>query len=256
MSETSSPSTRRRFLIGTAALPIIAVVPVVAGRLLDDGVGKREGLVPRLTSNDGRFQALADPLPPGGSMYEPGGRSRSTIAVRDQLTDITSTMSIDRNLEPEAFSPDGQTLFAIDHLPADDPVAYRVSTIDVASGAVTQTLGPSKIDLGEEMRGSGRQQVWSPRGDQLYTLYVRQLDNAAFVHVLDVVNDWALCVDLPAGVGLGPADSTAIMVSADGLGITVVDHSLNRRVEVTRLPDLAGTTGRFKSSGLLAARAS
>lgn len=265
-SPVSRPS-RRRFLVAAAALPFVGAAPVVIDRLRS-GAAPADGLELRLTSNDGRHQAYADPLPDGASIYAPGGRRESTITIRDQLTDTTRTMVLERNLEPEAFSPDGATLFAIDHRPANDPVAYRVSTVDIAAGTVTETLGPRKVPLVDEMRGSGRQQVWSPHGDQLYTLYIRQYhDHAvvgedgahdhdevhatdAFVHVLDVADDWALCVELPSGFGLGPTGTTGIMIDAQGTTITVVDHALGAKVEVTRLPDLLDP-GKFAVSDLI-----
>ena len=274
LSEAASESrttSRRYFLAATAALPVIGAAPFAVDRL---GNSSSDATTPagpevRVTSNDGRYQALGDPLPDGASIYTPGGRPESTIAVRDQLTGTTRTMTLDRNLEPEAFSPDGRTLYAIDHRPAEDPVVYRVSTIDLETATITETLGPLKTEFVEEMRGAGRQQVWSPRGDQLYTLYIRQYHDhghvepdatahdhslnqtAAFVHVLDVATNWALCVDLPEGFGMGPADTTAIMIDETGTIITVVDHALGSMVEVTRLPDTAADVGRFVVSNLM-----
>ncbi len=268
--ESLNPS-RRRFLVATVALPVIGAAPFVLDRSRDSSAVPTAPAGPeiRVASNDGRYLAFGDPLPDGASIYAPGGRTESTIAVRDQLTGAIRTMTLDRNLEPEAFSPDGQTLFAIDHRPAEAPVAYRVSTIDLETATITETLGPLKTELVEEMRGSGRQQVWSPRGDQLYTLYVRQfhdhghvepgeeahdhsvIQTAAFVHVLDVATDWALCVDLPEGFGMGPSDTTAIMIDETGTTITVVDHARGSMVEVTRLADTGTDVGQFMVSNLM-----
>ncbi|MEM7140323.1 MAG: hypothetical protein AAF548_04760 [Actinomycetota bacterium] len=268
---TLDAPTRRHLLIAAAALPVAGAAPFVLDRI-DASTATGQEL--RITSNNGRFQAFADPLPDGASIYAPGPRSSSTITVRDQLDGTSTRLTIDRNLEPEAFSSDGSTLFAIDHRPAHAPEIYRVSTIDVASGEIEETLGPRKVAPIEEMRGDGRQQVWSPLGDQLYTLYIRQwhdhrahehrahehrapehsdhqhsapehsapADHSevhftdAFVHVLDVENDWALCVELPDGIGLGPRGSTAIMIDATGTTVTVVDHAIGSLVQVTRLP--------------------
>ena len=260
-------STRRRFLVAAAALPLVGAAPIVVDRIRRDGPDGELEL--RLTSIDGRHQAYADPLPEGASIYAPGGRRESTIVIRDQLTDTTRTLTLDRNLEPEAFSPDGATLYAIDHMPAENPVVYRVSTVDIAAGTVGETLGPLKEPLVDEMRGSGRQQVWSPHRDQLYTLYIRQYHNHAvvgedgvhdhsevhatdaFVHVLDVATDWALCVDLPEGFGLGPANTTGIMIDDGGSVITVVDHALGMKVEVTRPPLDNRDPGAFTVSELM-----
>jgi len=260
--------SRRRFLAAAVMLPVVGAAPIALDRLRTS-TPARNDLTLRLTSNDGRHQAFADPLADGATIYAPGGRTESTITVRDQLTDTSQTLRLDRNLEPEAFSPDGQILFAIDHRPAENPVAYRVSSVDISAGVVTETLGPLKVSLVEEMRGSGRQQVWSPLGDQLYTLYIRQyhdhaIDQAdgthdhseahatdAFVHVLDVATNWALCVDLPDGFGMGAPGTTALMIDGDGTTITAVDHALGAKVEVRRLPDDPLDPGQFSVTELI-----
>ena len=108
---TVAPTTRRRFLAAAATLPAVGAAPFVFDRVRPAQSADEPKI--RLTSNDGRRQAWAPHSPPR-SIHEPGGRTESTIIVRDQLTDETRSMTLQRNLEPEAFSPDGQTLFAID----------------------------------------------------------------------------------------------------------------------------------------------
>ncbi len=220
------------------------------------------GLEHRLTSPDGRWAVSATPLPPGASIYEPGGRATTTIAVEDRLTGDTVTHTYPANLEPEAFSTDGTALYVIDHRPAADPERYRVAGIELASGERFEVLGPDKNPLDEDMRGTGRQQLWSPDGTQLYTLYVRQYHvhdrnddeahdgqlppEAAFVHVLDLEAGWAICLDLPAGFGLGPPGSTSLVLGADGYAITVVDHHLGQRVDITQTGDVGNGLGGFE----------
>ena len=210
-----------------------------------------DGLERRLTSQDGRWEAWAEPLADGATIYAPGGRASTTFVVRDKLDGSTRSFTFDRNLEPEAFSSDGRTLFTIDHRPALDPEIYRVTAVDLDQQVIREVIGPGKVPLVEEMRGEGRQQVWAPDDGQLYTLYVRQLhvhpglddvlpdDHAAgeatdaFVHVLDVDNEWALCLELPAGFGLGPDGTTDIFVTDGGHIITVVDHAIGQRIDIT-----------------------
>jgi hypothetical protein len=43
------------------------------------------------------------------------------------------------------------------------------------------------------------------------------------VHVLDIEEEWAFCLDLPASFGEGDLNSTALAVSADGTTIAVAD---------------------------------
>ncbi len=230
-----------------------------AARAVPDTAGDLEH---RLTSPDGRWVAWATPLPPGATPYEPGGRTTTTIAVEDRLTGETVTRTYPANLEPEAFSADGTRLYVIDHRPADDPEYYRVSGIKLYNGERFDVNGPDKNPLDEDMRGTGRQQLWSPDGTQLYTLYVRQYHahdrhdgaahdrqlppEAAFVHVLDLELGWAICLDLPEGFGLGPPGSTSLVLGADGYAITVVDHHLGQRVDITGTDDLGNGFGGFE----------
>ncbi len=220
------------------------------------------GLEHRLTSPDGRWAASADPLSPGASIYEPGGRATTTIEVEDRLTGETVTHTYPANLEPEAFSTDGTTLYVIDHRPAADPDHYRVMGITLSDGKRFEVTTPDKNPVDEDMRGTGRQQLLSPDGTQLYTLYVRQYHahdrddggardhdlppEAAFVHVLNLEVGWAICLDLPAGFGLGPPGSTSLVLGADGYAITVVDHHLGQRVDITRTGDAGNGLGGFE----------
>ena len=238
----------------------------VAAATTDDAL---DDLELRLTSQDGRWEAWAEPLPEGATMYAPGGRTSTTIAVRDKLSGKIELMTLPRNLEPEAFSSDGRTLFTIDHRPAAEPEIYRVSALDLRTRTVRDVIGPWKQPLIEEMRGEGRQQVWAPEGGQLFTLYVRQthvhvdgdhdhpggagphVDVAgtdAFVHVLDVDAGWALCLELPPGFGLGPAGSTDIMVTDGGAMVTVVDHHIGQRVDIAREAQRDGLRADFTVS--------
>lgn len=225
-----------------------------------------DGLELRLTSLDGRWEAWAEPLPDGATIYAPGGRTSTTLAVRDKLSGKVEIVTMARNLEPEAFSSDGRTLFTIDHRPAAEPEIYRVTALDLRTRVVRDVIGPWKQPLIEEMRGEGRQQVWAPEGGQLFTLYVRQthvhvdgthdhpggdgphIDGAgtdAFVHVLDVDAGWALCLELAAGFGLGPAGTTDIFVTDDGETVTVVDHHIGQRVDIAREPARSGLRADF-----------
>ena len=186
--------------------------------------------------------------------------------MRDKLSGKVELMTLPRNLEPEAFSSDGRTLFTIDHRPAADPEMYRVSALDLRTRVVRDVIGPWKQPLIEEMRGEGRQQVWAPEGGQLFTLYVRQTHvhvegehdhpggdrphtdvagTDAFVHVLDVDAGWALCLELPVGFGLGPTGSTDIMVTDGGETVTVVDHHIGQRVDIVREPRRDGLRADF-----------
>ena len=151
-------------------------------------------------------------------------------------------------VEPEAFSTDGSTLFVIDHQVASTAGAYRVRPLDLATGELATILGPTKVPFDDDMNGVGRRQVWSPDGTRLYTLYIRQTHHHhdaestdgggepshgghgeegtdGFVHVLDLDEEWAFCLDLPEEFGGGSLDSTALAVSPLGDVVAVADFA-------------------------------
>jgi hypothetical protein len=132
----------------------------------------------------------------------------------------------------------------LDYLPPLAPERYRVRVLSLATGELQPLLTRSKtvIPVGaeEEMRGQGRQAVYSASQQFLYTLYTHQpghehtrdliagaRDDAphvhAFVHTLSLDQHFAFCIDLPAPFGEGPPDGYAIALSRRGQRPIVVD---------------------------------
>ena len=188
----------------------------------------------RTVSFDGSRVALGAPLRTDETIYEPGGRSETTVVVVNLKTGGTRHLNQSGNLEPEAFSTDGRGLYVIDHRPALSPEYYRVTYIDLGTGERADVYGPDKKPLDEDMQGTGRDQVYHPIGEFLYTVYTRQNVSehgdhphlAGFVHVLSLANQFAICVDLPTGFGQG-ANAT-ISVNPHGTEIYVVDPNAKR----------------------------
>lgn len=201
---------------------------VVAGGMVHDR------LEARVASAEGRLVALATPA---------GPRSRTTIAVADGSGE-RARVDLPGNLEPEAFDVTGQYLFVLDHLPPTAPDRYRVRALNLRSGSLEPLLTRAKAVLPpgaeEEMRGRGRQAVYDPRRQQLFTLYTHQPDHLhsrdllagardsaphvhAFVHTLHLGERWAYCIDLPEPFGVRAAERHAIALSGDGTRLCVVD---------------------------------
>ena len=213
----------------------------------------------------GERVALMPDLGDGRTIYEPGGRLESRIAVvtwsdRQQVV----TYDVPGNVVPEAFSHDPDpgggldALFVIDHRPALEPASYRVRAMPLAGGPLGEVLGPDKTGPVEDMRGVGREQVVAPDGRQLYTYYSRQVhrhENAdgahehrdgssradGFVHVLDLQAAWAYCLDLPEVYGDGPPSATAIAISPRGDQISVVDTWAGEAAIIETAPLRAAT---------------
>ncbi len=190
----------------------------------------------RAVSTDGRLAAL----------FEQPNPATSRITVVDPTgADATRTYELPGLVEPEAFSTDGSILYVIDHEVSRAEGGYRVRPLDLETGRLETILGPTKVPLLDDMNGRGRRQMWSPDGLRLYTLYIRQThhhhadgkDHAhgeagtdAFVHVLDLHEEWAFCLDLPKAFGGGDLATTALAVSPDGDTLAIADVSAGQLV--------------------------
>ena len=219
----ASPDGRllvRADLVGTRT----QIRAVDLGRDDDRWVTTVEGTFePRAVAADGARVALT--APPAAA--EPGelapGRSSTELIVAGQDA-ASERYEIEANIEPEAFSLDGTALFVVQFLPARQPTSYQVRRFDLASGELGDVYS-ADADLQQAMRGTARTQVWDPDGSRLYTLYTQEVgaETVAFVHVLDLEEQWAHCILLPDGftpsaAGLALADGADDLYVADAAG--------------------------------------
>jgi hypothetical protein len=154
------------------------------------------------------------------------GRTETTLAVVGDGGSVDE-LTVTGNVEPEGFSVDGDSLFVVNYLPAEAPTYYQVKQLDLATGELHDVFSVDEA-LQETMRGTARTQTWDPEGDRLYTLYT--LDGGgAFVHVLDLDEEWAHCVDLPFGIA---ATSAGMALSSDGRTLYVADGEGSGLAEV------------------------
>jgi hypothetical protein len=195
---------------------------------------------PRAVSADGARVALT---PPPGALeagaVAPGRTTTDLAVVHNDGT--SETYEVNGNVEPEAFSLDGTTLFVVQYLPARLPTSYQVRQLDLATGELADVESVDG-ELHGRMSGTARTQVWDPDGSRLYTLYTQEVGNSttAFVHVLDLDEEWAHCVLLPDGftpssAGVALADGAKDLYVADVVGgvvakvdtqeLTVVDEA-------------------------------
>lgn len=241
-------------VLDPAGRPVIAAVAGVFGADWTSLASARDGIVtvydtrtgrptgdpraaalrPRIVSPDGRLIGLATPKAP---------RERTTIEVHRPTGDPT-TMELPGNQEPEAFSPAGDVVYVLDYLPPAAPDRYRVRRLDVGTGELRplntrlKTAVPPSAE--EEMRGEGRQAVYDPTRQRLFTLYTHQPEHVhtrdlihgaradaphvhAFVHTLSLIEGWAYCIDLPAPFGAKPAAGHAIALATDSSRLTVIE---------------------------------
>jgi len=183
---------------------------------------------PRSVAADGDRVALVPPPGPTAAGALAPGRSRTDLAVVHD-DGRTERYDLEGNVEPEAFSLDGTALFVISFLPAEAPTSYQVRRLDLGTGELGDVFSVD-AELQESMRGTARTQAWDPDGDRLYTLYTSHHgdDVTTFVHVLDLDEQWAHCIDLPAGLspgtaGMALAEGGDQLYVADAVGGSVVE---------------------------------
>jgi hypothetical protein len=93
----------------------------------------------------------------------------------------------------DAMSPDGNTLFLIEHTSARDYTRYRVRAFDLRAGRLLGRVIVDRREPGEVMRGYPLARAWSADGVWAYTLYVG--GDMPFIHALDTVRQNAVCID-------------------------------------------------------------
>lgn len=182
----------------------------------------------------GNFVVLAGRRPGGaGDAYTPVPQERSTIAVLDARDGAVTRHDLAGNYEPEALSLDGGAVFVVEYTPAMAPDRYRVRRLDLVTGEVVDVFSPDK-ELQEDMQGAARQQVASVDGRRLYTLYTLDVQGTreAFVHVLDLADHWAHCVDLPVPLGVAPEQALALALDRRGTRLFVLDAQARQVAEV------------------------
>jgi hypothetical protein len=116
-------------------------------------------------------------------------------------------------------------------------VAYRVVSLELGEGDVYPVVGRNKT-WSPKMAGTRLQQVPSPTGDMLYTLYSSQPPHYArgydetqanagrsvsFVHTLNLDSHWAICVGLPKQLWGGRSVDEAMALAPGGRDLYVVD---------------------------------
>lgn len=209
----------------------------------------------RVASVSGDVVALTEPLPDGVHPWTPIPRASTTIVVADPTGErAPRRLVLDGNFEPEAFSADDRSIFLIEHLPAEAPTAYRVTTLDIATGDLRPVKGRFKVPP-QRMPGTRLQQIFDPVRAQLFTLYTNEANDAdgawddgggpstasygaygddategdeasgdvTFVHVLNLRKGWAYCAGVPRSFWGQPPRALALATSPDGAILYLVD---------------------------------
>ena len=172
------------------------------------------------------------------------GRAETVLTVvrgNDEQRDYT----LSGNFEPETFTHDGSQVVVVEYLPTLAPDRYSVRLLDLPTGEVREVFD-AHGGARAPMEGTARTQLYAPDGTRLYTYYQivgepyveaswhghPEGPFSAFVHVLDLQEGWAHCVELPQPFGTGAALEPALATSADGRQLYVTDADLGLVAEI------------------------
>lgn len=201
---------------------------VVATATLDGAWG-----IPAVTSTgvagglspDGRRLILSEP-----PTYN-GLRSQSRFLVLSTATlALEDTIELNGEFGFDTLSPDGRTLYVIQHRLRADLVSYVVRAYDLAQKRLLPGTIVAKGESGS-MRGYPVARATSRGGTWVYTLYHRMNGNP-FIHALNATRRFAVCIDLTwrpgssnvwlARLVLSP-DGRQLVVRSDGAAVSTVD---------------------------------
>lgn len=209
-----------------------------------------------VVSHDGAMAALS---PLSQSIYS-GGRARTKLMVANGPSGELQSFDLAGNFEPEAFSTNHSSLFVISFTPARNPTEYQVRRLDLASGKVEDVFTPHG-ELQGTMGGASRVQTANPDGTRLYTLYTvdggKNGTDRAFIHVLDLEQQWAHCIDLPPEFVPSARLATAITSAPDDSSVFVANTVTGALAEldpvglaVARVTNIEMPFGRTRSSAV------
>ena len=153
----------------------------------------------------------------------PSCLARSTLSRRSSCSGVA--------FEYDALSPDGATLYVVEHLAGPPEGHYQVRAVDTATGTLRDGVVVDKQNLNEPMAGYPVDQVRQQNGF-VFTLY--RGPEHPFIHALSSADGWALCIDLP---GAGVADAEAALdwglaPAADSRTLYAVNATLGLVAEV------------------------
>jgi hypothetical protein len=150
------------------------------------------GAVGGLSSNR-RVLVLAQQISPNGMELQ---RTSSFAVLQARPLRLVRTVTLRGDFGYDALSPDGRTLYLIEHVSIRNLFQYRVRAYDLRSHRLLPRAIADKRQRDWIMNGMPVARATSPGGRWVYTLYSSG-NNYPFVHALDTVGRTAVCVGLP-----------------------------------------------------------
>jgi hypothetical protein len=199
-----------RSIEGAWRLPTVGLDPMPAG-----------------VSADGSTIVLAEDRAEGA---EPADATRFAIVDRS-LRSEPRIVELPGDFDFDTLSPDGSILYVAEHVPGPLAGRYQVRAVETANGRMRPEIIVDKRNIGEAMAGWPIDQELRSDGVVL-TLY--RGPEHPFIHALQSLEAWAVCIDLPArGMDVASAtDDWGVVATADGESSLAVNATLGMIVDV------------------------
>ena len=200
IDKTTGKVVRSRLLRGQWGIPYVTFDGAVDG-----------------LSRDGSMLVIADSVQPRNGPLRP---SSSFRVYGTSLLDPRGAFTLRGDFSFDALSPDGQTLYLIQHLGNDNDVfRYVVRAYDLQARRLLPQAIADKRQQGWIMSGLPMKRLASAEGRWVYTLYRRD-GGYPFVHALDAVNRSAVCIGIPWQGSQDPLESATLVLAGGKLLIS------------------------------------
>jgi len=123
-------------------------------------------------------------------------QATSFLVLRTTPLRVLRTVRLRGDFGFDALSPNGSTLYLVEHVSAQRVAEYRVRAYDLQRGRLLGRVVADKRQRDWVMSGYPVDRATSSGGRWVYTLYMNP-DNYPFVHALDTASRTAVCVGLP-----------------------------------------------------------
>lgn len=232
---TPAPDWGRIYTAGGGAL---RVIDALTGEAVASNPAPGWADVVR-TSADGRWLALASKAPGTPSRFQ----VQDAAFARPPIT-----VTLPGSFTFDGLSNDGRRLFLLEWI---SPGRYHVRLYDLAGGRLTRDVIAEKgAPPGSSMSGEAVNSLATADGREQLTLYQRNAEGHAFVHILPIGPNgafgqnvpFAFCVDLP-----GPAEGWVMVPAPSGSRFYAINPAAGLLVGLAasgdQPPDV--TQGRF-----------
>jgi hypothetical protein len=179
-------------------------------------------------SANGRVLVASSPSANPGAL---AGSSRFAVLHTAPL-EVAQTFTLRGAFTVDALSPDGRTLFLIQHLRVgDDITRYRVRAYDLKTKRLLPRVIADKRQAGWTMRGFPVARVATASDRRVFTLY-QPSGNYPFVHALDTVHRTAVCIGLPLPWTDRNLDGATLALRDGGRRLVVSGPNLAKTVAI------------------------